>query len=177
MAIKCIIVEDEPLATKKLGGFVAQMDFLVLEGTFDNAIEALNFLKANPIDLIFLDVRMKEFTGIQLLESLKEKPRVIITSAYDEYALKGYELDVSDYLLKPFSMERFIKAVDKVHNELTEVPTTNSEAANPCLFVKTEYRMEKVELNKILYIQDMKDYLQIVTTNKKLMTLQSFKNM
>lgn len=124
--------------------------------------------------MIFLDIRMKKLSGIQFLESLQIKPKVIITSAYDEYALKGYELDVADYLLKPFTFERFLKSVDKVYNQLSVLM---NDSSNDYIFVKTEYRIEKVEIKDILYIQGMKDYLRIHTTNRKIMTLQTFKNL
>lgn len=173
MIINCIVIEDEPLALKKICGFIDQVDFLNLLKGFNNSIDSLNFLKANVVDLMFLDIRMKKLTGIELLKSLKIKPKVIITSAYDKYALEGYELEVSDFLLKPFSFDRFIKAVDKVYNELI---IKNEDKENRFIFVRTEYRIEKIDLSKILYIQGMKDYLQIVSEEKKIMTLQSFKN-
>ena len=174
MKINCIVIEDEPLALKKINEFISQVDYLNLLEEFDNAVKAIGFLKNNSVDLIFLDIRMKKLTGIQFLESLKSKPKVIITSAYDEYALKGYELDVSDYLLKPFSFDRFLKSAEKVYNDLA---TNNIEHKPDYIFVKTEYRIEKIELKSILYIQGMKDYLQIFTIDKKIMTLQSFKNL
>lgn len=173
MKINCIVIEDEPLALRKITDFINRIDYLNLLQGFNNAINAIGFLKTNAVDLIFLDIRMKKLSGIQFLEALKTKPKVIITSAYDEYALKGYELDVSDYLLKPFSFERFVKSVEKVYNELK---TDNLGKTNDYLFVKTEYRIEKIDLDNILYIKGMKDYLQIITTDKKIMTLQSFKN-
>lgn len=174
MKINCIAIEDEPLALKKIKEFIEQVDFLNLLAGFDNAIEAIGFLKKNSVDLIFLDIRMKKLSGIQFLESLQIKPKVIITSAYDEYAIKGYELDVVDYLLKPFTFERFLKSVDKVYNQLNGLESNNS---NDYIFVKTEYRIEKVEIKDILFIQGMKDYLQIHTTDRKIMTLQTFKNL
>jgi DNA-binding LytR/AlgR family response regulator len=140
---------------------------------FNNAIDAIGFLKTTTVDLIFLDIRMKKLTGIQFLESLKSKPKIIITSAYDEYALKGYELDVSDYLLKPFTFDRFVKSVEKVYVDLID---KNIEQKPEYIFVKTEYRIEKIDFKDIFYIQGMKDYLQIVSDKKKIMTLQSFKN-
>ncbi|MCK4466225.1 MAG: response regulator transcription factor [Bacteroidales bacterium] len=173
MKINCIVIEDEPLALRKITDFINRIDYLNLLQGFNNAINAIGFLKTNAVDLIFLDIRMKKLSGIQFLEALKTKPKVIITSAYDEYALKGYELDVSDYLLKPFSFERFVKSVEKVYNELKP---DNLGKTNDYLFVKTEYRIEKIDLDNILYIKGMKDYLQIITTDKKIMTLQSFKN-
>ena len=174
MKINCIAIEDEPLALKKIKEFIEQIDYLNLLEGFNNAVDAIGFLKKNPVDLIFLDIRMKKLSGIQFLESLQIKPKVIITSAYDEYALKGYELDVADYLLKPFTLERFLKSVDKVYNQLSVLTGDNS---NDYIFVKTEYRIEKIEIKDILYLQGMKDYLQIHTTDKKIMTLQTFKNL
>lgn len=176
MIINCIVIEDEPLAQKKINGYIKQVDFLNLLDSFNEGITALNFLKTNPVDLIFLDIRMKNFSGLELLKSLKIKPKIIITSAYDEYALQGYELDVTDYLLKPFSFDRFFKAVDKVFNELLVKNIGIDKETNTFIFVKTEYRMEKIFLDEILFIQGMKDYLRINTSKKKIMTLQTFKN-
>jgi len=173
MKINCIVIEDEPLALKKISGYINKIDYLNLLSVFNNAIDAIGFLKTNATDLIFLDIRMKGLTGIQFLESLNSKPKIIITSAYDEYALKGYELDVSDYLLKPFAFDRFVKSVEKIYRDLVN---KNIEQKPDYIFVKTEYRIEKVDLKNVLYIQGMKDYLQIVSEKKKIMTLQSFKN-
>lgn len=174
MRINCIAIEDEPLALKKIEEFIKQVDYLNLLDVFNNAVDAIGFLKEKSVDLIFLDIRMKRLSGIQFLESIKITPKVIITSAYDEYALKGYELNVSDYLLKPFSFERFLKSVENVYDELS---TTKKEKNRSFIFVKTEYRIEKVELDSILYIQGMKDYLKIHTKDKKIMTLQTFKSL
>jgi two-component system, LytTR family, response regulator len=173
MKINCIVIEDEPLALKKISGYISKIDYLNLLSVFNNAIDAIGFLKTNVIDLIFLDIRMKGFSGIQFLESLNSKPKIIITSAYDEYALKGYELDVSDYLLKPFAFDRFVKSVEKIYRELID---NKLEQMPDYIFVKTEYRIEKVDLKNILYVQGMKDYLQIFTVEKSIMTLQSFRN-
>lgn len=173
MKINCIVIEDEPLALKKISGYINKIDYLNLLSVFNNAIDAIGFLKTNATDLIFLDIRMKGLTGIQFLESLNSKPKIIITSAYDEYALKGYELDVSDYLLKPFAFDRFLKSVEKIYHDLVN---KNIEQKPDYIFVKTEYRIEKIDLKNVLYIQGMKDYLQIVSEKKKIMTLQSFKN-
>ncbi len=173
MKINCIAIEDEPLALNKIKDFIEQIDYLNLLEGFNNAIDAIGYLKKNSVDLIFLDIRMKKLSGIHFLESLSNKPKVIITSAYDVYALKGYELDVADYLLKPFTFERFLKSVDKVYDQLIGVHNT----VNDYIFIKTEYRIEKIELKDILYVQGMKDYLQIHTADKKIMTLQTFKKL
>ena len=110
---RCIIIEDEPLALERTKGFVAKIPFLQLLSAFDNAMEGLAFLKSNPVDVLFLDINMDELSGIELLESTKLNCQVILTTAYSEFALKGYDLHVTDYLLKPFSFERFLQAVDK----------------------------------------------------------------
>ena len=116
MTIQCIAVDDEPLALDKIREYIKRIGYLNLMESFDNALDAINFMKENKVDLIFLDIQMEELTGIQMLESLKEKPKVILTTAYDEYAMKGYELDVCDYLLKPISFQRFLRACEKVYD-------------------------------------------------------------
>lgn len=171
MQINCIVIEDEPLALKKLIGFIDKVGNLKLCESFDNAIDAISYLKENSIDLIFLDIQMEEFTGIQFLETVKERPKVIITTAYDKYAVKGYELDVVDYLLKPFTFDRFIQSIEKASAIQTNGLTSTS---NKYIFVKTEYRLEKIDLNDILYIEGMSEYLGIVTLQKRIMTLQNF---
>ncbi len=167
----CIIIEDEPLALEKTKDFVNKVPFLQLSATFDNALDGLTYLKNNKVDLLFLDINMDELSGIELLESSKINSQVIITTAYQEYALKGYELQITDYLLKPFTFNRFLLAVNKAQeNILYHIPDTQPEF----IFVKTENRLEKVMLNEIVYIEGMRDYLRIHTVNKKIMTLQNF---
>lgn len=175
MEFKCIAIDDEPLALKKLASFVSKVKDLKLVKTFDNALEAIPFLKNEVVDLIFLDIQMENFTGIQLLESLKTYPQVIITSAFEEYALKGFDLNVTDYLLKPYSFERFVQALNKAIDSSKEKKTNNSELTKDFIFVKTEYRLEKLLLDDILYVEGMSNYLRIVTKTKKIMVLQSFK--
>ena len=174
MDLKVIVIEDEPLALKKVVGFIEKIDYLTLSKTFDNAIEAISFLKSNAVDLIFLDIQMEEFTGIQFLEAVKVRPEVIITTAYDKYAIKGYELDVADYLLKPFTFERFLQAVERVSNSISESQTPSN---NDFIFVKSEYRLEKIKLSEILYVEGMSEYLRVVTKTKKVMTLLNFKSL
>lgn len=170
MDINCVIVEDEPLAEEKLRNYILKVPFLKLLGSFDNGVEAIAFIQTNNVSLIFLDIMMDEFSGIQLLESLPRRPEVIITTAYDRYAMKGFDFNVRDYLLKPFSFERFLQAVNRVHDyllmERNDVPAF--------IFVKTEHRLENVRLDEILFIEGMRDYRKIHTTTKKLMTLQTF---
>ena len=188
MKMNCIAVDDELLALKKIQRFADKIDYLNLMGTFDNALSTFSFLRENKIDLIFLDIQMDEFTGIQLLETLKDPPYVILTTAFDEYALKAYELDVVDYLLKPIPFERFIKAVEKVYarylkdqnNQLSVQPATtqnNNNDQSEYTFIKSGNKTVKVYFNKILYIEGQRDYLQIHTEDSKIMTLLNFKKM
>jgi two-component system LytT family response regulator len=176
MEIKSVVIDDEPLAISKLENFIARVPGLTFLRSFDNALEALAWLKENPADLVFLDIQMDGLTGIQLFDTTDLNSKIIITSAYDQYAIKGFELNVSDYLLKPFSFERFLKAVDKVMEyyaakpDLIKTPVEESRF----LFVKTEYRYERIDIDDILYIEGMKDYLRIVCSDRKIMTLQSF---
>jgi two-component system, LytTR family, response regulator len=168
----CIIIEDEPLALKRTEEFVNKIPFLNLSGTFDNAMNGLFYLRSNKVDLLFLDINMDELSGIELLESSKIDSQVIITTAYQKYALKGYELNVTDYLLKPFTFDRFLKAVSKAQENINQ-----SSPASPQLesiFVKTENRLEKINISDILYIEGMRDYRRIHTVNKRIMTLQNF---
>jgi two-component system, LytTR family, response regulator len=169
----CIIIEDEPLALEKTKDFVNKVPFLQLSATFENALTGLAYLNSNKVDLLFLDINMDELTGIELLENSKINSQVIITTAYQEYALKGYELHITDYLLKPFTFNRFLQAVNKAQENLVRHA---SEAQPEFIFVKTENRLEKIMLDDIVYIEGMRDYRRIHTIHKnvKIMTLQNF---
>lgn len=171
--MKCIIVEDEPLALERTKGYVEKLPFLKLLATFDNGVDALLFLKDNTIDLLFLDINLGELSGIQMLEAAKPDCAVIITTAYHEYALKGYELNVTDYLLKPFTFERFFQAVEKAKSSLDKKEPPEKKS----VFIKTEYRLEQVLLSDIIYIEGMRDYRRIFLQGKSIMTLQTFKEL
>src|SRR3954464_7749261 len=166
MKINCIIVEDEPLALKRTTEYVNKIPYLNLLRSFDNGFEAIGFLKKQPVDLLFLDIQMDELTGIQILESLEKKPQVIITTAYNEYALKGYELNVTDYLLKPFSIERFIQAVEKVFFQLNKPLREDREF----FFVKSEYKIEKIFFREMFFIEGMRDFRCIQMAERRLLT-------
>ena len=172
ITINCIIVEDEPLAQERIRNYLGKIPFLNLLSILENGIDALVYLKTHTVDLIFLDINMGEFSGIQLLESAGITSQVIIITAYDEYAIRGFELNVTDYLLKPFTFERFFQAVEKArHNLLNKIPASDMKF----IFVKTEYRLEKVQLEEIFYIEGMRDYRKIYALNKQVMTLQTFR--
>ena len=168
---KCIIIEDEPLAMERTQLFVQKIPFLNLIGTFENSLEGLTYLNNHPVDILFLDINMDELSGLELLENSNISCEVIITTAYPEYALKGFELNVTDYLLKPFNFNRFLQAANKAHENLGKrTPTAQVDF----IFVKTEHRLEKIMLADILFIEGMRDYRRIHTHDKKIMTLQTF---
>lgn len=168
--MRCLIIEDEPLAQERLKQYISKLPHLELEGCFDNAVDALLYLRENNPDILFLDINLGEMSGIQLLEVLKPNCAVIITTAYQEFALKGYELNVTDYLMKPFTFDRFYQSVEKVQTKSKSEPAEKS-----FVFIKTEYRLEKVLLDDIIYIEGMRDYRMLHLENKKnIMTLQTF---
>jgi two-component system LytT family response regulator len=182
MELKCIAIDDEPLALEIISAYIEKVPFLKLLKTFDNALDSIDFIKKNKVDLMFLDIEMEALTGIQLIHAIKDRPEVIFTTAYDSYAVEGFELDAADYLLKPISFERFVKSVDKVYNKFIAPKTktdgpqhTIKTSSGNFIFVKTENRLQKVAFSEILFIEGQGDYLKIVTTNARIMTLQNFK--
>jgi DNA-binding LytR/AlgR family response regulator len=192
MTIRCITVDDEPLALSKMQGFIEKVPFLSLEASFTNGLDTLEYIKNHEIDLLFLDIQMNDITGIQLMQSLEDSPIVIFTTAYDDYAIKGFDLSICDYLLKPISFERFLKAVNRAYDILRtqdasakEKQTSTLQSKNTIsnngkkafMFLKTEYRMQKVVFEDILYIQGMKDYLLVKTPGSNIMTIMTFKKM
>lgn len=164
MEIKCIITDDEPTARAGLLEYVEKIDYLTLVGECENAIQLNNLLNTTQPDLLFLDIEMPYMNGLQFLSSLRNPPKVVITSAYDRYAIEGFELDVVDYLLKPISFERFLKAVNKVHN-LLESEQLPQQAKH--IFVKTDKQLKKVLLSDILFVESMENYVLIQTTTSK----------
>lgn len=175
--MRCITVDDEPLSLEKIKGFVEQVPFLTLVASFSSAVEAMAYLKENPADLVFLDIQMDNLTGIQMLEIMEPKPRVVLTTAYDQYALKGYELNVCDYLLKPFSFDRFLKAVEKAYQQFQPPAQRAQNEINNFIFIKAEYRLEKVNFNDILFVESRGDYLYIILKQSKILTLMTMKNL
>lgn len=184
MKLNCIVVDDEPLALDIAQDYIEKVPFLHFEARFDNALDAMTYLKESRTDLIFLDIQMEALTGIQMLKLLPQRPQVILTTAYDAYALQGYELDVTDYLLKPFSFERFLQAANKAYERVqgrTPGKATGDDEMlihnprNDYFFIKTEYRLQKVNYTDILFIEGQGDYLKIHTLAERIMTLQNFK--
>ena len=163
MQIKCIITDDEPMARKGLRGYIEKIDFLTIVGECEDAIQLNTMLKTKPVDLIFLDIEMPEMTGLELLLNLTNPPKVIIVSAYEQYAIKGYEFDVVDYLLKPVSFDRFLKSVNRIHDMLQ----TAQKEDNDYIFVKSDKRLKKILFKEILFIESMENYVVIQTVSSK----------
>jgi two-component system LytT family response regulator len=183
--IRCLVVDDEPLALHILEDYISKMPFLQLVKVTTNPIEALQLVQEGNIQLVFLDVQMPELTGIQFLRIANGKAKVILTTAYPQYALEGYELDVIDYLLKPIAFDRFFKAVQKAQSiiqpsakpEIKTETAPQSDFLSDFIFVKTEHKIQKVYLNDILFIEGLKDYISIFTPGERIITLQNMKKM
>lgn len=170
--IHCIAIDDEPLALEKITGFIKRLSQLKLVATFESCSAAVPHIMEHTTQLVFLDIQMKNMTGIQMLESLPVKPPVILTTAYSEYAIKGYDLNVIDYLLKPFSFERFSQAVFKACSR--QQVQVKEEDDTGCIFVKSDYRIIKVLTDDILYIEGMRDYRCLVTRKGKVLATLTF---
>jgi DNA-binding LytR/AlgR family response regulator len=172
MKIKCIIVDDEPLSLKVIEGHLKKIPYVEVIKTFQSAIPVYEFIADNQVDLIFLDIEMPGLTGIDFIKSLKEKPAIVITSAKKEYAIEGFDLDVDDYLVKPLTFERLLKAVNKVAEGKISSKKTVSQnnRENDYIYLKENKRMVKVYLKNIIYLESLKDYIRVVTTCKTVIT-------
>ena len=153
MKLKTIAIDDEPLALKLVGDYIGKTHFLELVGSFDNPLDAIDFLSKQPVDLIFVDIQMPDLTGVEFVRSLENAPKVVFTTAYEKYALEGFKLNAIDYLLKPFSYEEFLKAAGKARkqNELETAASVTVEANSQFLFLKSEYKIRRINFNDILY--------------------------
>ncbi len=181
MSIKCIIVDDEPLARKLLIDFCEKVPFIELLGDFSSGLQAMSFLRDNPVDFLFLDIKMPDISGIELIKVIDPKPKIIFTTAFAEYAVDGFELDAMDYLLKPFDFPRFLKAVNKVSDQLQDKQIEKLKASknqrDDFLFVKDGRSLVKVHFNEVLYIKGMKDYVTFHCPDKKVMSLMNMKDL
>ena len=177
MKIRCIIVDDEPLAQRVLEKYISSLSSLELVKKCSNALEAMSFLHQNRVDLMFLDIKMPELTGLQLLKTLSHPPEVILTTAFSEYALEGYEYSVTDYLLKPFSFERFLKAVNKVLNKKyvvnDSVSTVDKKVNEGFIFLRADKINHKISFAEIIYIEGCGNYVKVFTEKKMIIAAQS----
>ena len=171
--ITCIIVDDEPLAIEVIESYVAQLDSLKLEATFQNPVKAFEYIQQHPIDLVFMDIQMPRLTGLDIIRSLTYTPAVILTTAYRDYAIEGFELEVVDYLLKPVAFDRFLKAVRKVTLSTTQAQPPKEEhlsSSNTSFFIKVDKRKVKVCPDEVLYMESQRDYLRLVLRDGELCT-------
>ena len=195
LRLTCAILDDEPLALDLLADYCAQVPFLELKGRFHDALAGLAFLQDNPVDVVLLDISMPRLTGLQLVQLLPAPaPRIIFTTAFDQYAVQSYTLNAADYLLKPIAFDRFLQAVNKVRpvagaaaamgsNTASTLPAAVEAAAAPAapvapadaMFVKNEHRLQRVAFDDILYVEGMKEYLMLHTTAGNILTLQPFR--
>ncbi|MFV1883881.1 MAG: LytR/AlgR family response regulator transcription factor [Balneola sp.] len=178
MSLTCYIIDDEPLAIEVIESHVSKIDGLEVKATFQNAVKAFQELRNSTVDVLFLDIQMPRLTGIEFLRTLKNPPKVIFTTAYREYALEGFELDVVDYLLKPVSFERFLKAVNKVFDSMegnapSPVNTDSVDEHQHYVFVPSDKKNVKICLEEILFIESKRDYILISTKNKEVTTYQT----
>ncbi|HEY8930970.1 MAG TPA: LytTR family DNA-binding domain-containing protein [Mucilaginibacter sp.] len=174
--ITCIITDDEPFARKGLQGYVEKISFLDLKGVCEDALQLSDMLQQQPVDLLFLDIQMPHITGIDFIKALSRPPKVIFTTAYEQYALQGFELDVMDYLLKPISYDRFLKAAWKARDYFA-LRESNPAVTTPYIFVKANRKLEKVNFEEILFIEGMENYVAIHLPGKKLITHSTIKSL
>jgi DNA-binding LytR/AlgR family response regulator len=166
MKWRCLLIDDEPPALTILASYIESMDNLELAGQCYNAFEAMQVLQRTTVDIIFLDINMPRLLGTEFIRTLRNPPKVIFTTAHKDYALEGYELNAVDYLLKPFSLERFVRAVNKITDE-TDAPAAPAlHAADPFLYFRSDRKMVKVMLDEVIYIESLKDYIRIVRTGQ-----------
>lgn len=169
----CIIIDDEPLAVDLLASYTSKIEGLKVIGTFNNALDALKLLRETSVDLLFLDIQMPEITGIEFKKIINPDIKVIFTTAYSEYAIESYDLNAVDYLLKPITFQRFLQSVEKINKDSVKTVT---EVSKDYLFVKTEYRHQKLFFSDILYLKGLSDYVAIQTKEEKILTLQNMKD-
>lgn len=170
--IRCVITDDEPMARKGLTGYAEKIDFLQVVGLCEDAMQLNMLLKQQSVDLLFLDIEMPYISGVEFLRSLSNPPKVIFTTAYENYALQGFELDVLDYLLKPISFDRFLKGANKAYDYFNR-----NESSPAYFFVKADNRLEKIFFDDILFVESMENYVGIYTREKKLITHSTLKAM
>ena len=178
--IRCIAIDDEPLALKQISDYVSKTPYLELVGAFTNAIKALTFLQTEPVDLMLVDINMPDLSGIDFVKSLIHPPKVVFTTAYREYAVEGFQVDAADYLVKPISYPVFLKAMDKARDRYFIVSTEEASVKNDdnFLFIKSEYKIIRVDFSKIKYVEGMRDYVRIhLEGEKPIMALLGLKNL
>lgn len=183
MKIRCLVIDDKPLAISVLADYIRRTDFLELAGSTTNPLEGLKIVQEQAIQLVFLDIQMPELNGLSFMKLVGKRSHVILTTAYSKYALEGYEHDVTDYLMKPISFERFYRAAEKANNAIrlsgNSLRESNNNEVNSVsyLFIKTEYRIQKIDLADILFVEGLQNYVSIHTSTSRILSLQTMKKM
>jgi two-component system, LytTR family, response regulator len=179
MTLRCLLVDDEPLALELLESYVSKTPSLQLSGKCSSAFEAMEFMESNEVDLLFLDIQMPGLTGLELSKNLMDGPRVIFTTAFEQYALQGFKVDALDYLLKPVSYPEFLASVNKAKRWFELQDRQRGQETRNSIFVKTDYKLVQIDLNQILYIEGLKDYVKIFTegSDKAILSLMSMKSL
>ncbi|MEL4308323.1 LytR/AlgR family response regulator transcription factor [Joostella sp. CR20] len=182
LMLDCIVVDDEPMAANLVVNYIEKTPFLNLRGKFHNAIEALNFVSENPVQLLFLDIQMPDLTGLELSKMLPKNAKIIFTTAFDQYALEGFKVEALDYLLKPFDYAEFLTAANKAKKWFTMLESSsglNTSTESDFLFIKSEYKHLRIKLSDVLYFEGLKDYIKIWLKNesKPILTLKSLKSL
>lgn len=172
--LSCIIIDDEPIARKGLKEYISDVEFLQLKGEFDNPVKAMDLLLKEPVDLLFLDIQMPRMTGLELIRSLPHPPMVIFTTAYTQYAVDGFELNAVDYLLKPFSFDRFLKAVIKARSQAEATGKPPIQEESDYFYVKSDNKLVKINYQDVLFAEALQNYVAIHTTQKKYITYLTF---
>ncbi len=176
--LRCLVIDDEPLARKGLIEYISEVDFLELAGEFDNPVKALEAIRSQSIDLIFLDIQMPKLSGLDLLRTLKNPPLTIFTTAYSEYAVEGFELEAVDYLVKPIGSERFLKAVFRAR-DMHELRSTNQAkpvSANDHFFIKADNKLVRIAYDEVLFVEALQNYVTIHTNTRKYITYVTFRS-
>lgn len=179
MRLSCIVVDDEPLAIEQMAEYISKVPYLEMKASFQRGLDAIMYLKSNRADILFLDIQMDDINGIQILKSVKDLPSVILTTAYDQYAIEGYSLEVSDYLLKPISFERFLKAVDRIYGKFVTIPGSDERnQTENYIFVKADSKLVRIAWDEILFIEGQRDYLKFhLAGNRRIMTLLNLRSL
>ena len=172
--LNAIAIDDEPIGLEIIKQHVAKVSFIDLKATFTNVFDGIEYLKKEQVDLLFLDIQMPDLSGVELVESLSKRPQIIFTTAHSEYAVKGFELDAIDYLLKPFNLVRFLKACQKAYDQY-QLVQENKSNEEPFIFIKSGYEEIKIRLKEILYVEGLGNYVQYVLTNQKVTSRSTMK--
>ena len=178
MNLTCAIIDDEPLAVEMMADYVRKTPFLHLSGTYNSAVQAIKALRETPVDLLFLDIQMPELSGIEFAKVLPKSTMVVFTTAFSQYAVEGYAVDAVGYLLKPITYDAFIRVVNRVLDKFTRTEKTRRYAEDRFMFVKSDYKLIRIDLDKILFIEGLKDYVRIyLDSGEKIMSLMNMKTL